>query len=276
MTTRTLTRAETAAVATVAICLAMLMVTSLAGLADDRLMRGVTIWSKPMKFAASFGLHLATLLIFVRLLGDGARAGWGAAIALVAASLATLVEVLYVALQSARGRESHFNTSTAWESFMYYQVMGGAALALVAATALTGMLVLRHSRDDVGPGLRLGAGWGAILSAAATLVVAGALASGMLSGAGPWIGDPRTDAGGLPLVGWSRQTGDLRVPHFVATHLIQAMAIAGFLADRLRIASRFAVGAVAALGLAVTIATFVQAVGGMPLFPARSLAAAIP
>ena len=117
MTAHTLSRAETAALATVAICIAMLVVTTLAGLADDRLMRGVTIWSKPIKFAASFGLHLATLVIFVRLLGDGVRAGWGAAIALVVASLATLIEVLYVALQSARGRESHFNTSTAWESF---------------------------------------------------------------------------------------------------------------------------------------------------------------
>lgn len=276
MNDRPFSRSETAALATIAICVVMLAVTSLSMAVDDRILRGVTVWSKPAKFALSFGVHLATLLIFVRLLGELARSSWAAAIALVSASVAKLIEVLYVALQSARGRESHFNTDTGFESFMYYQVMGGAALAMVAATGVVGVLVLRQASANVGAGLRLGAGWGAIISAVATLVVAGVLASGVLSGAGPWIGEPRTDAGGLPLVGWSRQTGDLRVPHFVATHLIQAMAVAGFLADRLRLRPRLAVGTVAVAGLALAIATFVQAVSGLPLIPASSLAAAIP
>ena len=262
---RSFTRAEIAALATIAVGLAMLLVTTLAALADERLLRGVTIWSKPIKFAASFSLHLATLVVFVRLLLPEVRAGWGAALVLLGASVATLIEVLYVALQAARGRDSHFNTDTAWEAFMYYQVMGGAALALVAVTVLTGVLVLRQARPDVSSGLRLGAGWGAILGGVATLVVAGALASGVLTGPGPWIGEPRSDAGGLPLIGWSRQTGDLRVPHFFATHLIQGMAIAGWLADRLSFRPRFVVALAAVLGLDVTVATFVQAVRGLPL-----------
>lgn len=265
---RTLSRAETAALATIAVFAGMLLVTALAFSVDDRVLRGVNIWSKPVKFAVSFGLHLATLLLFTRLLSDTARHGWLAAIALVAASVATLIEVLYVALQSARGRASHFNTETAWESFMYYQVMGGAALFLVAATILVGVLVLREARADVGAGLRLGAGWGAIVSAVATLVVAGALASGALTGAGPWIGGPRTDAGGLPIVGWSTQTGDLRVPHFIATHLIQMMAIIGWLVDRvpgLSGRARPIAVATAVIGLALTVAAFLQAVGGEPL-----------
>lgn len=268
---RHFTRAEMTALAAVAICAAMLVVNSLAFAIDDRLLRGVDIWSKPVKFAASFGLHLATLLMFARLLADETRRGRLIAVALVAASVAALIEVLYVSLQSARGRASHFNTETAFDAFMYYQVMGGAALVLVATTALVGILVLRHARPEVGPGLRLGAGWGAILSAIATLVVAGVLATGALTGQGPWIGEPRTDAGGLPFFGWSRQTGDLRVSHFMATHLVQAMAIAGWLVDRyVRTASRpmvarLAVGAVAAFGLGLTVATFVQAVGGAPL-----------
>ena len=89
---------------------------------------------------------------------------------------------------------------------MYYQVMAGGALVIVVATAVIGILILWRAGQQVGPGLRLGAGLGAILSAAATLFVAGALASGELSGAGPWIGEPQTDAGGLPIVGWSQQT----------------------------------------------------------------------
>jgi len=266
---RAWSRAETNALATIAICAGILLVTSLAFAIDDRLLRGVNNWSKPVKFAASFGLHMATLLIFVRLLSDAARHGRIAAIALVSASVATLIEVLYVALQSARGRASHFNTETAWESFMYYQLMGGAAVVLVAATVLVGILILRDARPGLGTGLRLGAGWGAIISAVATLVVAGALASGALSGAGPWIGEPRTDTGGLPIVGWSTEAGDLRVSHFVATHLIQAMAISGWLAHRLLGSSRqfpaLVVAAVAVVGLAATFATFSQALQGEPL-----------
>jgi hypothetical protein len=276
MANRTLSRAEATAFAAIAICGAMLLVTTLAFVIDERLLRGVNIWSKPVKFAASFGLHLATLLVFVRLIAENARHGRLAALALVPASVATLIEVLYVALQSARGRASHFNTETAWESFMYYQVMGGAALVLVAATILVGALVLREARLEIGPGLRLGAGWGAIISAVATLVVAGALASGALSGAGPWVGEPRTDAGGLPIVGWSTQTGDLRAPHFVATHLVQAMALAGWLSDRLRLRTGVIVLSVGVVGLALTVFTFALAVRGLPLIAARGLAIVTP
>jgi hypothetical protein len=112
----------------------------------------------------------------------------------------------------------------------------------------------------------------------ATLVVAGVLASGAVSGPGPWIGSPRTEAGGLPVVGWSRETGDLRVAHFIATHLVQAMALAGFLIDRLsrgsRAAARAVLAAVALVGLGLTAATFGQALRGEPLWPRPAATAA--
>jgi hypothetical protein len=266
--------AETSALATISVCVVMLMVAGLAIMVDERTLRGVSVWAKPVKFALSFGLHLATLLAFVRLTSSDVRKGRLVAAGLVAASLATLAEVLYVALQSARGRASHFNTDTPLEAFMYYQVMGGAALALVSATVLVGILVLLRPRPDIGPGLRLGAGWGAILGALATLVVAGALASGLVSGAGPWVGGAGTEAGKIPFFGWSRSAGDLRVPHFVATHLVQAMALAGWMADRLvrtparRRVARLVVFAVAAFGLVMTSLAFVQALQGKPLLAA--------
>lgn len=274
---RTFGSAEVAALATVAICLVMLLATGLAHAVDERVLRGVNVWSKPVKFALSFGVHLATLLLFARLLPDRARLSWPASLALLAAALAVLVEVLYVALQSARGRSSHFNTETALEAFMYYQVMGGAALVITGATILIGALVLTRSRNDIGPGLRLGAGWGAIVSALATLAVAGTMASSAVTGPGPWIGEPASDAGGLPLFGWSRHTGDLRVPHFAATHLIQILAIAGWLADRLTPAparmkmSQLIVLCTAMLGLLLTAAVFVQAIRGEPLLRAAVL-----
>ena len=195
------------------------------------MLRGVNIWSKPVKFALSFGLLLATLLWLASLLTHEAQKYLSTHVALLAASVAATTKVFYVALQSARGRASHFNFETPFESLMYYGVKGGTSLVIVITTFALGVLVLRNPKPSLATGLRLGAGWGAIFCAIATLIMASALASGRFSAAGPWVGTIRTDAGGLPIVGWSRSVGDLRVPHFFATHLIQLLLLVGWVTD---------------------------------------------
>ena len=262
--------AHIATQAAIALCGAMLLVTLLTYGLDERMLRGVDIWSKPVKFALSFGLHLATLLWLVSLLTHEAQQYVSTRLAILAASVASVIEVFYVALQSARGRASHFNFETQLESLMYYGVMGGAALVIVLATFALGVSVLRNPKPSLSMGLLMGAGWGAIFCAVATLIVAGALASGRFSGAGPWIGSIRTDAGGLPIVGWSRSVGDLRVPHFFATHLIQALPLVGWLVDQLASKTRFSpnprwvVIVVLMLSLLLVSGLFVRAMGGQP------------
>ena len=262
--------AHIATQAAIALCGAMLLVTLLAYGLDERMLRGVNIWSKPVKFALSFGLHLATLLWLVSLLTHEAQQYVSTRLAILAASVASVVEVFYVALQSARGRASHFNFETQLESLMYYGVMGGAALVIVLATFTLGVSVLRTPKPALSMGLLMGAGWGAIFCAIATLIVAGALASGRFSAAGPWIGAVRTDAGGLPIVGWSRSVGDLRVPHFFATHLIQALPLVGWLADHLASRTRYSLNprwvVIVVLMLSLLLVTwlFVQALSGQP------------
>ena len=44
---------------------------------------------------------------------------------------------------------------------------------------------------------------------------------------GHWVGGTATDAGGLPIVGWVRDGGDLRVAHFFALHAIQLIPLFG-------------------------------------------------
>ena len=257
--------------AAIALCGAMLLVTLLSYAMDERMLRGVNIWSKPAKFAVSFGLHLATLLWFASLLTREAQQRRLVLFALLGASVASVVEVFYVALQSARGRASHFNFETPFESLMYYGVMGGAALVIVMATFAVGVSVLQNPKPSLATGLRMGAGWGAVFGAIATLIVAGALASGRFSGAGPWIGIVRTDSGGLPLLGWSTSVGDLRVPHFFATHLIQALPLVGWLADHMASRTRFSPNprwvVIVVLMLCLLLVTwlFVQALSGRPL-----------
>jgi hypothetical protein len=94
------------------------------------------------------------------------------------------------------------------------------------------------------------------------------MSSGVVDGPGHWVGGIRSDAGGLPLLGWSRTGGDLRVPHFFATHIMQALPLLGLAADRMapgRVAVTILAGA--ALSIGVVSATFWQAVQGIPFWP---------
>ncbi|MGE0331250.1 MAG: hypothetical protein AB7P37_11210 [Ramlibacter sp.] len=94
------------------------------------------------------------------------------------------------------------------------------------------------------------------------------LSAGFVDGLGHWVGGVRTDAHGLPLTGWATRGGDPRVPHFFATHLMQALALAGWLADRFTPGNARAwVGATAALGSAAVALTLWQALSGRPFIP---------
>lgn len=83
---------------------------------------------------------------------------------------------------------------------------------------------------------------------------------------GHWVGGAASDAGGLPLFGWSTTAGDLRPPHFLGIHAAQILPVAALVL--LAIAPKQAgwLTTLAILGYVVlTAAVFVQAVSGMPL-----------
>lgn len=230
---------------------------------DGRLINDIPIWIKPLKFYVSTALHLATLAVLVRFLPDKTRrAAWLSVLAGVSAT-AAIFEIMLIAGQAARGVASHFNRDTMLD-LAIYGIMGLGAVFIVAPAIVLGVKFLRTPvSEKLTPGLKLGAGLGLTLGFILTLTIAGYMSA---QPTGHWVGAPPTDAGGLPVFGWSRQGGDLRVPHFFATHLMQALPFAGFLADRSvgAAAAKRTVWAVAAVGVAVALATFVQALSGMP------------
>jgi len=83
----------------------------------------------------------------------------------------------------------------------------------------------------------------------------------------PWIGSVPLDKGGVPVFGWSREVGDLRVSHFFATHLMQVLPAIGWLADRGTARPVRIVALASLIGVAVVAATFIQALSGQPLIP---------
>ncbi len=240
---------------------AAFIVTAPAYAIDARTLWGVSVWSKPMKFELSMMVHFATLAILAQQLPREKRAGVGMSLVVWASVAAALFEIVYITIQAARGRHSHFNFDTNYEALLY-SVMGVGALLLIIAAFVLGVYLAR-SRDGNKSGFRLGAVIGLILSPILTLIVAGYMSA---SGS-HWVGETVSDAHGVPLLGWSREAGDIRPSHFVALHAMQVLPLAGIAMDRVApTAARPAVVFIAVLMAAITALLFWQALAGRPLY----------
>lgn len=234
---------------------------------DARTLGGVGVWSKPLKFALSLALHFATLAVLAQFLAPQTRDGprmrrlvrWSVGFA--------VFEICYLALQAARGRRSHFNFDTGFETGMY-ALMGVGATLLIAVPFLMGLWIARQDDDD-GSGLRLGVVLGLLSAPVLTIVVAGYMSGVVYSHSIVPVGGIAAGGDiGMPVLGWSRLTGDLRPPHFLGLHVMQLLPLAGYAADRAAPRrARALVWACATLLVALTAALFAQALAGRPLWP---------
>ncbi|MEL7487717.1 MAG: hypothetical protein AAGJ87_10950, partial [Pseudomonadota bacterium] len=82
-----------------------------------------------------------------------------------------------------------------------------------------------------------------------------------------FVGAPgATDAGGLPLLGWSTEAADLRPAHFFALHMVQTLPLAGWIVDKFSVSlSRIGVIIAALLNGGLSIWLFLNALAGKPL-----------
>jgi hypothetical protein len=203
---------------------------SLVGLLlDPRVITGVPAWLKPFKFAASTATYSLTLAWVFGWLPDWPRTrrivGWITAIVLV-------LEVAIIDLQAWRGTTSHFNVSTPIDA-MLFSVMGTAIMLQTMASVAVAVALWRQRLADrpLGWALRFGlaltiagALTGGLMTRPTTAQLADARAGRMTMAGAHTVGGP--DGGpGVPVTGWSRDHGDLRVPHFIGLHAIQALAL---------------------------------------------------
>lgn len=250
-------------VMSVGFLLAVLVVIMPAYYFDARLFNGVSLWHKPTKFALSLLIHFATLAWLAQQLELRYRKSITLIVVGYSAVAAMLFEQVYITLQAARGRGSHFNYSTDLESALY-GVMGLGAILLVLASFVLGIMIWRKGTRD-GSGLRFGSIVGLLLGSVLTLCF-GVYMSSQPSHLVQLAGEAVNDAGGLPVVGWSRTVGDLRIPHFVATHMMQVLPLVGLGFDRLKFPAH---GALVALAIVMTLICVVLlnlAISGQPLF----------
>jgi len=225
-------------------------ISTLIGIAiDHRVITGMPAWVKPAKFALSFSVYTFTFLWLSTFIHGHKRLV--GAITSVIALMAT-IEMVIIITQVIRGTTSHFNFSTPLDDTLF-GIMGKAITVFALMHMIVAILLLFQHIPDLAFAwsLRLGlllfiVGMGiAFLMTQPTPMQEAATRAGTLVttiGAHS-VGVP--DGGpGLPFLGWSTTSGDLRIAHFVGLHALQVLPLLGWWisrhASRLRIGHRIA------------------------------------
>ena len=207
------------------------LVAALAGLwLDPRTIGGAPAWLKPAKFGASTAIYSLTLAWLFRYLSGWQRTrrfvSWTTAGVLV-------LEVAIISLQAWRGTTSHFNVGTPLDATLF-GIMGSAIVLQTAVSLAVAVALWRQRFADPARAwaLRLGmtltiigAATGGLMTRPTAAQLADARAGlGMPLAGAHTVGAPDGGAG-LPGTGWSVDHGDLRIPHFVGLHAVQAFGL---------------------------------------------------
>jgi len=229
-------------------------------LIDARLLNGVSVWVKPVKFLVSVGIFALTAAWFFGYIRPERRKAL-----LPRISIAMLIgggsfELVWICWQASQGLESHFNTGTLFFTLMY-ALMGLFAVILVGSTLPLAWEIGRRPAAGLRPDFVAAVVIGLLL----TFMLGGGLGGYMSAQPGHSVG---ATGGHVPLFGWNRSGGDLRIAHFLGIHAQQALPILAMLTGGLAATRRWAIlagGTLAYVGL--TLALFAQAVAGLPLLP---------
>lgn len=225
--------------ATLALMLAALGVAVVGLTVDPRLITGAPAWLKPAKFAVSTIIYTLTLAWVFTYLPE-----WRRTRNFVAWTTAAVFafEILVIDVQAWRGTSSHFNVSTPLDAVLF-STMGAAILAQTISSVWVAVALWRQRFADEALGWALRFGM--------IITIAGALSGGLMTrptaaqlemarathtmtAAGAHtVGAPDGGAG-VPVTGWSRAHGDLRIGHFVGLHALQILPLLALILRRRR------------------------------------------
>jgi len=197
------------------VCLGLLLV-------DATPILGVHPALKPLKFAMSIAVFLATMALLLPTLsvGEGTRRILAGAL-----SITMVVEMAIIGSQALRGRRSHFNLETPLDRVLTTAMMIGIAVLLLVMIAVAFLATVRPLAQPA----VIAMGWRAALW---IFLFAGISGIGMGARGGHSIGG--VDGGpGMPVTNWSTAHGDLRVSHFFSLHALQILPLLGLLLQSL-------------------------------------------
>lgn len=212
--------------------LAVLTVVTLIGwLVDDREVLGVNLWEKPLKFAISGTIYAITWAWIIGHFTRWQRAAWWAG-TVITVTLA--IELVVITGAAIAGITSHFNVSTPLATTLW-SIMAVAITTLWIATFVAAVALWRNPGADP-------ARQAAIRTGVAISLLGMGLAFLMTGPTADQLNDWQGIAGahtvgsadggpGLPLLGWSTIAGDLRIPHFIGMHALQALPLLALLLE---------------------------------------------
>lgn len=225
---------------------------------DDRMLMGVNVWIKPLKFCLSGGIYILTLGYLINFYPYSSRKK---NIIRNIVSWTLLIEIAIIVFQAARGVQSHYNESTLMDGLLFAAMgilIGINVLIMVLFIIDTARLKLKTPKSIQWAILM---GW--------LVVFFGSWVGGQMIGQMAHNVGVADGGAGLPLVNWSTVAGDLRIAHFFGLHGIQIIPLFALgLTKKWNAPSRSRIAAVVVFGLlyAGWIAfTFYQAKQGMPL-----------
>jgi hypothetical protein len=189
---------------------------------DDRMLRDVAIWAKPLKFMLSAALFAATTAWFIGLLPKNIQTSPTVRWLAWTVVITSVFEVGYISLQAALGHGSHYNVSDPLHAFLF-GLMGVAAVCLTSTQAVLAGLIARHSPWRKTVFVR-----SVIIGLVLTFVLA--TASGFMLGE-----QPPPPGVGMPILGWHIGQADVRPAHFLGLHAHQLIPMAGWLLQRYRV-----------------------------------------
>lgn len=219
---------------------------------DRRTLDGANVWAKPIKFSVSLAIHFLTLALVTAALVPAASGSFALTVVASAAAAATLYEMAYIVFRAARAERSHFNVATPLAAALYAGMAVGAVVITLAAGAV-GLAVVIGGAPGLGPATWLGTAIGLIGGTVLTLLTAFPIGAALSRHVGVAPADERR----MMLTGWSLSVADRRIPHFLGTHAMQALPLAGLVLDAVfpPVAARVAILVVSALYLAAVFAS---------------------
>ena len=227
-------------------------------------LQGPVTWRKPIEFGISGAI---TTLSLAWVLGRLPRSRWDWAAAIGVAFF--VPETALIDLQQWRGVASHFNYATSFDSTVF-SLMGIFIGIVAAAIAL---LAVRSFFSVSGPSATALA-----VRAGLVFLLLGQVLGGMILANQFSSGGPLANAS---IVG---AAGELKVPHALALHGLQALAVRAVILERAGVSARAAVAAVASCAVSyalVLAAATLQTYSGLgplaftPLALLASLAGAV-
>ncbi len=236
----------------------LLLPLCIVGLAfDDRILMGVNVWIKPLKFVLSSAIYVATVAFLMTYYPySKKKRRWINGIV----AWTMIIDLLIIVLQAGRGVQSHYNVEAAFDGilFMIMGVFIGINVIIMALFIFDSIRLKLNTSKAIQWAIVLG--W--------LVVFFGSWVGGqMISQFSHNVGV--ADGGvGLPGLNWSTIGGDLRVAHFFGLHGIQIIPLfAVILKNKWNLANKQQIALVTIFGLiyAGLIAyTFYQAKQGLP------------